>query len=53
MKTLLTALLVAALAAFAVSAFAQSCTTYYDHNTGKFCRVCTGSGSNVGSVVCY
>lgn len=53
MKTILTTLCVIALASFAITALAQSCTTYYDHNTGKYCRVCSGSGSNVGSVVCY
>ncbi len=59
MKTLLRfimqAILVIAIAAaclLAVDAIAQTCTTYYDQNTGRFCRVCPGPGG-VGTVVCY
>lgn len=59
MKTLIRfimqALLVVAIALgclLAVDAIAQTCTTYYDQNTGRFCRVCPGPGG-VGTVVCY
>lgn len=46
------AIAVALAVMFAIDAFAQTCTTYYDQNTGKFCRVCPGPGG-VGTVVCY
>lgn len=45
-------LVVAAGILLGVDAIAQTCTTYYDHNTGRFCRVCPGP-SGVGTVVCY
>jgi hypothetical protein len=45
-------LVIAAGILMAVDAVAQTCTTYYDQNTGRFCRVCPGPGG-VGTVICY
>jgi dolichyl-phosphate-mannose--protein O-mannosyl transferase len=38
------ALSIVAACFFGVDAIAQSCTTYYDHNTGRFCTVCIAPG---------
>jgi hypothetical protein len=54
-RFLMQSLLVLVIAAgilMAVDAVAQTCTTYYDQNTGRFCRVCPGPGG-VGTVICY
>lgn len=45
-------LLILLAAFFAYEAIAQECMTYYDQNTGRYCRVCPGPGG-VGTVVCY
>ncbi len=36
----------------AVDAIAQSCTTFYDQNTGRFCSVCVAPGGTP-VVNCY
>lgn len=53
MKTLLTTLCTLAMASVTITAVAQSCTTYYDQRTGKYCKVCHRGDGQVATIVCY
>ncbi|CAB5223328.1 hypothetical protein UFOVP381_29 [uncultured Caudovirales phage] len=53
MKPLLTTLCALALASVTITAVAQSCSTYYDQRTGKYCKVCHRPDGQVSTVVCY